>query len=71
MDLSNISSSSSLTCESSDVGDDGNKLNTVLQTSIVKLLPPSAEFSASTFDYDACIKYIGIASTLYSIIWVS
>lgn len=71
MDLSNISSSSSLTCESSDVGGDGDKLNTVLQTSIDKLLPQSAEFSASTFDYDTCIKCIGIASTLYSIIWVS
>ncbi len=72
MDLSNINSSSPLSCAGDDVGGNGDVLNTVLQTSIIKLWSPStAAFSSSTFDYDSCILCIGVASALYSLLWVS
>jgi hypothetical protein len=75
MDSSNMNSSSPLPsmCVGDVVGDDSDRLNPLLQMSIIKQWSPSAEFSfsAPSFDNDMYILCVGVISVSYSLIWVS
>jgi hypothetical protein len=75
MDSSNMSSSSPLPamCVDDVFGDDSDRLNPLLQMSIIKPWSPSAEFnfSAPSFDNDMYILCVGVISVSYSLVWVS